>query len=216
MRTTAPYGLGGQGRCSHIHNSERFGSMPRVANIPRYALHVHNASRRIEGRSHPRLCTKPHFSLLFQGVLMLGWIMFSVPAVFWGGILPFATVRYRYMKDQMTVGNVNMGHGSTHALPIANGALTLSGKAAVVGLSPRTSVKAGDSICVYVREDYSHVKTSDITWIMGRSLWCLTEVDMNNRWKYAVYAWVLYWPSLLYFMWLGFFRKKGIFSKFLE
>ena len=69
-----------------------------------------------------------NFSLLFQGVLMLGWIMFSVPAVFWGGILPFATVRYRYMKDQMTVGNVNMGHGSTHALPIANGALTLSGK----------------------------------------------------------------------------------------
>ena len=28
-----------------------------------------------------------NFSLLFQGVLMLGWIMFSVPAVFWGGIL---------------------------------------------------------------------------------------------------------------------------------
>ena len=159
---------------------------------------------------------KVNFSLLFQGVLMLGWIMFSVPAVFWGGILPFATVRYRYMKDQMTVGNVNMGHGSTHALPIANGALTLSGKTAVVGLSPRTSVKAGDSICVYVREDYSHVKTPDITWIMGRSLWCLTEEDMNNRWKYAVYAWVLYWPSLLYFTWLGFFRKKGIFSKFLE
>jgi hypothetical protein len=25
------------------------------------------------------------------------------------------------MKDQMTVGNVNMGHGSTHALPIAKG-----------------------------------------------------------------------------------------------
>ena len=150
-----------------------------------------------------------NFSLLLQGVLMLGWIMFSVPAVFWGGILPFATVKYRYMKDQMTVG-------STHALPIAKGVLKLSGKTAVVGLSPRTSVKAGDSICVYVREDCSHVKTTDITWIMGRSLWCLTEKDMNNRWKYAVYAWVLYWPSLFYFAWCGFFRKKGIFSKSLE
>ena len=64
MRTTAPYGLGGQGRCSHVHNSERFGSMPRVANIPRYALHVHNASRRVEGGSYPRLCTKPHINTI--------------------------------------------------------------------------------------------------------------------------------------------------------
>lgn len=34
--------------------------MPRVANIPRYALHVHNASRRNQALSDPHLCPKPH------------------------------------------------------------------------------------------------------------------------------------------------------------
>ncbi len=42
-----------------VHNSTRFGSMPRVANIPRYALHVHNASRRNQALSDPHLCPKP-------------------------------------------------------------------------------------------------------------------------------------------------------------
>lgn len=37
--------------------------MPRVANIPRYALHVHNASRRNQALSDPHLCPKPHFDL---------------------------------------------------------------------------------------------------------------------------------------------------------
>ena len=154
--------------------------------------------------------------LLLQGVLMLGWVMFSVPAVLWGVILPFSTLRYRYVKDLMTVSNVDMGRGYTHAIPKANGVLKLSGKTTVVGLNARTSVKAGDSISVYVREDCSRVKAADITWIMGRSLLCLTEEDMNNRWKYATYSWVFYWPGLLYFVWLGFYRKKGILGKFIE
>ena len=33
--------------------------MQRVANIPRFALHVHNASRRNRGQTDPHLCTKP-------------------------------------------------------------------------------------------------------------------------------------------------------------
>ena len=44
-----------------VHNSTRFSSTPRVANIPRYALHVHNALRRNQALSDPHLCPKPHF-----------------------------------------------------------------------------------------------------------------------------------------------------------
>ena len=42
-----------------VHNSTRFSSAPRVANIPRYALHVHNALRRNQALSDPHLCPKP-------------------------------------------------------------------------------------------------------------------------------------------------------------
>ena len=42
-----------------VHNSTRFSSTPRVANIPRYALHVHNALRRNQALSDPHLCPKP-------------------------------------------------------------------------------------------------------------------------------------------------------------
>lgn len=43
-----------------VHNSTRFSSTPRVANIPRYALHVHNALRRNQAASDPHLCPKSH------------------------------------------------------------------------------------------------------------------------------------------------------------
>ena len=47
-----------------VHNSTRFSSTPRVANIPRYALPVHNALRRNQALSDPYLCPKPHFSVI--------------------------------------------------------------------------------------------------------------------------------------------------------
>ena len=147
---------------------------------------------------------------LLQGVMVLGWVMFGLPAVLWGIVLPYSTSRYRYEKDLMTVSNVNKGRCRLSAFSIANGVLRLSGNTAVVGLSARTTVKAGDSIYVYVREDGSPAKASDVTWIIGRSLRCLSEEDMDNRRKYAAYAWTIYWPSLFYFVWLGIFKKKGI------
>ena len=44
---------------SSRYNSTRFCSMQRVANIPRFALHVRNASRRNRCQTGPQLCTKP-------------------------------------------------------------------------------------------------------------------------------------------------------------
>lgn len=148
--------------------------------------------------------------LMLQGVLMMGWIGFSVPAVFWGVVLPYSTARYMYVKDLMPVDQVNKERCRTSAFSTANGVLCHSGNAVVVGLSSRTKVKAGDNIYVYVREDGSPAKASDVTWIIGRSLRCLSEENMDNRWKYAAYSWLIYWPSLLYFVWLGVFKKKGI------
>ena len=40
--------------------------MQRVANIPRFALHVHNASRRNRCQTDPQSCTKPPFIAALQ------------------------------------------------------------------------------------------------------------------------------------------------------
>ena len=50
-----------------VHNSTRFSSTPRVANIPRYALHVHNALRRNQALLDPHLCPKPPLFVPVRG-----------------------------------------------------------------------------------------------------------------------------------------------------
>ena len=148
--------------------------------------------------------------LLLQYAMIFGGIGFSLPAVLWGVVLPCSMLRYSYEKDLMSVSNFHAGRSAPHDFPTASGLLQHSGITAVVGLKSRTKVKVGDSIYVYVREDGSPAKASDVSWILGRSLRCLSEEDMDNRWKYAAYAWTIYWPSLFYFVWLGIFKKKGI------
>ena len=79
-----------------VHNSTRFCSMQRVANIPRFALHVRNSSRRNRCQIDPQLCTKP-LNLELQVFVKTpdGWVLKLVCDEL-GGIEQIGIGRWRY------------------------------------------------------------------------------------------------------------------------
>lgn len=174
--------------------------------------------RRMANRNNCEQEDKLSLSLLIQCGLLFAWIMCSVPAVLWGLLIPYHKMRYGYVKDKLLVEKIETGKGSTHTTPYAIGTIVGMSKRAVVGLWPadEINIQLGDKIDVQVCAKASKLDMTEVTWVMGRSLLCMKELDMQNSVMYALLAWGIYWPSLFVFLWLGFCKKRGILARIIE
>ena len=170
------------------------------------------SSRKLECESEETFS----LSLLGQCVLLIGWVMFSVPSVLWGVLIPYQRIRFGYEIKNLIVEQINTGKGAMHAKPYVVGVITGSSQRAAVGLDDVSTTKKGDIINVYVRAEVANRNLTDVTWIAGRSLLCIIESDMQNGLTYFMLAWLLYWPTLFWFIWLGICQNKGIIARILK
>ena len=156
--------------------------------------------------TNPRLA----IGLSVQGIALMFLLVLSGESLFWSVALPPNLLIGDYEKHRMIVTCVKDAKGYR-----CNGHMEaegrVNGKLVTVALPMRSSCSAGDEITVYLNSaplfDFSilNLKTS-----------VLCEEHWNERYLIATLFWVFHWPPLLFMLWRGIVKHKGIVARIIE